>query len=656
MPGGGDIKAGGAYVELLLKDNAFLKGLRGAKSALGSFSKGIGTIGAGMAGIGTAIVGPLTAAATHFANVGSDLNDMSARTGIAGTALAELGYAAEQTGASMDDVEGAVRKMQKFLGSGATASESTRKALHELGLTFSQLKGQTPDQQFQAIADKIAAIPDPSRRAAAAMEVFGKKGTQILPMLEELASLRGEASSLGLAPSQSDIAAADALGDSMHRLTRAGGAFVFNVGAAFAPIMQGITDKITGVVAAATRWVSENREVITTIGRIAAGAVTAGGALGGFAIGAKLLGGQLSTAISGFKLISSAIGLLTSPVALVAGGLLALGGALAYLAIPGDSLAEKWDAVKSSLLSGWNAIRDGAMQIFAAVQETVLVAWDAMQASTSVVWDAIGGYVIGAWNAVSEVTASILSWIQGAIIGAFSRLTFTIKNWKLLFETAFVSAEYAIVKFANQTIYFFTVAIPGYLSWFADHWREVFTDIVNFTATVAVNIWENLKGLWNGIVGLFSGEGFTFEWTPLTKGFESAIKELPKIAEREIGALEAGLKGDLEKIAGQLGAAWDQHDREFKAKIAAAAAGREEAKQGVEKKTEAIAAAASGGDSGGGGGQNSVSTFSAAALSAIGAGGVQEDIAEATKGTWEEMKQARRDAFLSRHREGVFGA
>ncbi|MCX7704278.1 MAG: hypothetical protein N2234_09330, partial [Planctomycetota bacterium] len=47
-------------------------------------------------------------------------------------------------------------------------------ALAMLGLSVRQLASLSPDQQFVVIAEALSKIPDPTRRAAVAMEVFGK--------------------------------------------------------------------------------------------------------------------------------------------------------------------------------------------------------------------------------------------------------------------------------------------------------------------------------------------------------------------------------------------------------------------------------------------------------------------------------------------------
>lgn len=166
----------------------------------------------------------------------------------------------------------------------------------------------------------------------------------------------------------------------------------------------------------------------------------------------------------------------------------------------------------------------------------------------SFVGSALGGVGLN-FGSFLDIATTAFDFVQAGVIV----VEFAFTHWKDVLDLALVGAAYGIVSFANQTIHFFTVAIPGYLDWFGQHWHEVFLDIVNFTSTVASNIWTNLKNLWDGIISLFSGDGFHFEWTPLTDGFKSAITELPKIAEREIGPLEKSLGAQMDSLAGKVG-------------------------------------------------------------------------------------------------------
>lgn len=242
MAGRGDIKAGGAFVELFLKNNLTKQ-----------LTSVLATGATALAGFGAAAVAGAGVALVHFAKFGSELHDMSQRTGVAAGSLAELKFAAEQSGAGLEDVETGLRKMAK---------------------------GGFDVAKFDEIGASINAIQDPSERAAKAMEVFGKSGTKLLPMLTELKSLRAEAGRLGLAPSQEDIDKADALGDAFDKLKSVFGAAVFNIGAALAPIATSALNGLTELVGMFNRWIKTNETVVGTIR----------------SIGDALMGGQLQLA------------------------------------------------------------------------------------------------------------------------------------------------------------------------------------------------------------------------------------------------------------------------------------------------------------------------------------------------------------------------
>jgi hypothetical protein len=258
--GASDIKAGQAYVELALKNN-LTKPLAAAGKQLRSF-------GAGIAAGGTAILAPFIKGIQHFAAFGSELKDMSTRTGIGATALAELGYAAEQTGASMEEVEGGVRKMQKFIQSAVDGSHEARTELASLGLSMAQLQGKKPDEQFQLIADKIALIADPTKRAAAAMKLLGRGGTQLLPMIMEMKELRQKARDLGLAPSEAAVEAADKVGDAMKDVESATDAVMFEIGAAVAGPVLAALKGITKIITTTREWIEDNQAVVRSIAAV----------------------------------------------------------------------------------------------------------------------------------------------------------------------------------------------------------------------------------------------------------------------------------------------------------------------------------------------------------------------------------------------------
>ena len=292
MAGRKDIEAGKAYVSLYANDSALVKGLKAAGQHLQSFGAGIAKMGGAMLGAGGAVLAPLAGMVAGFAEAGSALADMSARTGVSASNLSALGYAAGMTGASMEDVEKAIRKMQQ--------------------------NGMSADK-IGAIADKMAAMTDPAKKTAFAIKMFGKSGTALIPMLSGgsagLAAFREEAERLGVVMSDEDAAAADKLGDAMDRTKTTLKGVAMQIGAALAPAVTWLADELAKAISTVIQFVRDNRELVVTVAAVAAGIAGAGVVLVGLGGTITVLGMALSGIATLFGAILSPIGLLIAGVA-----------------------------------------------------------------------------------------------------------------------------------------------------------------------------------------------------------------------------------------------------------------------------------------------------------------------------------------------------
>ena len=111
MPSANAIRAGAAYIELYTHDSRLVRGLASASKRLKAFGASVGTMGFKIAAAGTAMMAPLLGAAKLFASTGDQLDKMRARTGFTAQALSELGFAAEQGGASIDQLDRSLAAM-----------------------------------------------------------------------------------------------------------------------------------------------------------------------------------------------------------------------------------------------------------------------------------------------------------------------------------------------------------------------------------------------------------------------------------------------------------------------------------------------------------------------------------------------------------------
>jgi len=367
------IRAGRAFVELFADDSKLVRGLRAAEKKLKAFGQGIRNLGLKVVGLGAAILAPLAASAKLFSGYGDQVAKMAKRTGLSVETLSELRFVASQTGTEFESLEMAFRKMQRSIFDAGRGLSTQTDALDELGLKFQDLDGLSPERQFKLLADRIGKVEDPTRRAAIAMSLFGRTGTNLLPMFaagaKGIEQLQEEARRLGLTMSKEDAEAAEEFTDALDSLWKVIKMGVFNVGAALAPALQMVAEKITAVAVRISEWIKQNRRVIVTVLKIGAIVMAAGAALVvlgtiisglGSAIGVLI---TVVTAVIGvFKLLAGVFAFLVSPIGLVIAALGALGGYLVYVTGAGGKaltwLGDRFNSLKDTALAAWRGIGD----------------------------------------------------------------------------------------------------------------------------------------------------------------------------------------------------------------------------------------------------------------------------------------------------------
>jgi len=350
MAGTKGIRAGRAFVELGVSDK-LTAGLRAAQRRLKAFGAGVRYLGTRIAAIGTAGLAPLAASVRSFASAGDTLEKMSRRTGIGVEALSELGFAAEQSGADLQTLEAGVRVLQRTINDAERGLSTAKDALADLGLTAEQLRGLTPEEQIKAVADRLARIPDPAKRAAVAMQLLGRSGTRLLPLVEGGAAgieeLQEQARALGLTVSTEAAKDAALLTDTLNILWRVVRQGVFEIGSALAPTVIDLANAVTRAVITATNWVRENKAVIVTAAKVAAAVVAAGVALIGLGllisgVGAVfgVLAGVVGAVGTALGFIGTVLGALLSPIGLIVSAVAGLGTALlVWSGAGGEALA-----------------------------------------------------------------------------------------------------------------------------------------------------------------------------------------------------------------------------------------------------------------------------------------------------------------------------
>lgn len=386
------IRAGQAFVELFADDKRLVQGLNAASKRLKAWGQGVTAMGQKFLAAGAAVGSAAGAAGKLFSDVGDSLQKMSQRTGLSVETLSELAFAADSSGTSLETIEAAVRTMQKNLAGGAAA---TRETLSQLGLSLESLQGLNPEQQFKTLADAIANIQDPGQKAALAMALFGKSGTQLLPLFAEgaagIEAMQKQARELGLTMSSEDANAAAALNDALGALMASLKRIVTLIGAAVAPALQRVAKWLTLLTTHVVDFLNQNRELVATFFKIAVAVAAAGAALivtGQLIAGVGAALGAMATIITG---IGTALGMLSSLFAAVltpAGALITIVAALAgYASYVSGAwgpvltwLAETFNWVAGIAVQAWRGIADalaaGDLQLAAEIAlEGLKIVW-----------------------------------------------------------------------------------------------------------------------------------------------------------------------------------------------------------------------------------------------------------------------------------------
>ncbi|OQA04308.1 MAG: hypothetical protein BWY69_00031 [Planctomycetes bacterium ADurb.Bin401] len=465
------IKAGAAYVEIFADKSPLMRGLRAAQADLKKWGSTISSFGRKIMAAGAAVITPLAGAAKYFSSCGDNIAKTARKTGFAVETLSALSFAAEQSGSNLETVEKSIRKMQSSILDAGMGLKTTTDIFDMLGLSAQSFSGLKPEEQFRLLADRISKIEDPSKRAAIAMKIFGRSGTALLPLFERGAAgideLMKEAKELGLVMSGEDALAAEELNDAMNRVYSTMKMAFANLGAAIAPIITEISNKIAVVIGKTSNWIKENRHIVRMALWLGAALISAGGAFIVFGNAIKFAGSVFGTIHSSFALLKTALLWLMSPIGMIVTGVTAATAVFLYFTKYGGQLVQwlgsrftqlqkdatdaiggisaafakgdlglaakigwlfvkmEWLKAKQWLLDIWNDFKMQILKIWYAAVYGITVGWDGAVYGVQISWIETVGLIQKLWIKAGSLLKT--SWI--VTVEAFKNIWIGFKQF-----------------------------------------------------------------------------------------------------------------------------------------------------------------------------------------------------------------------------------
>lgn len=216
---------GAIRVNLGMNSAEFSKDVKTVNRKLDKFGRKLAGIGKAMAA-SFAVLG--AAAGAAFAKISSDVDQLaksSQQIGIPIEELSALRHAADLSGVSFEKLKTGVGQFSRAISDSLAGAKSEGvRALDSLNVSLKDGRGQlkSTTQILEEVADRFQKMPDGALKTATAMQIFGKAGRDMIPLLNQgsagIAQMTKEASQLGLVIGGSTGAAAEKFNDNLTRM------------------------------------------------------------------------------------------------------------------------------------------------------------------------------------------------------------------------------------------------------------------------------------------------------------------------------------------------------------------------------------------------------------------------------------------------------
>ncbi len=267
--GGGVI---GALRVVLGADTAALeKGLKDAQGKITAFASGAAKGAAGLAVGFAAAAAALGVSIKHTLEEADKLGKLAQSIGVPVEQLSALKYAADLSGVSVESLGKALGKLSRNTLDAAQGSQTSVAAFQALGVSFRDANGQIKQvgDLLPQIADKFAAMKDGTVKTALSIQIFGRAGAELIPLLNQgskgIKEMTDEAAALGLVIDAKTAKSAEAFNDNLTRMGAVIHGIIVRVTAEAAPAFAQLSGALVEV--------SKNSDLIKAIAEGISGAL-----------------------------------------------------------------------------------------------------------------------------------------------------------------------------------------------------------------------------------------------------------------------------------------------------------------------------------------------------------------------------------------------
>lgn len=199
--------------------------------------------------IGAAVTG-IVALGKRAIDTADGMGKLAQKTGFTVETISTLSFGARTAELEQEALSKALVKGAKFLDGYNSGASGAHDTIQKLIGSSKALQGQSQDQQLLKILDSLGKLGPGAKRTALAMEIFGKSGAQLLPLIDDLADggfekLRIKAQRLGLTLDENTTKAAQRAKDSMTDMESAMEGAALQLLSGLAPELADVAESIS---------------------------------------------------------------------------------------------------------------------------------------------------------------------------------------------------------------------------------------------------------------------------------------------------------------------------------------------------------------------------------------------------------------------------
>lgn len=246
---------GNLRVNLGIDSAQFQAGMQKASKSLDGMAKKAAAFGAAVGAAMTAAVGAMSVAVKRTIDEADSMAKSAQKFGVGVEELSRLKHAADLSGVSLDTLGTSLRNLSQNMQETANGAKNTAsQAFAALGVAVKNSDGslRSSTEVMGDVADRLSRMQDGAQKTALAMAIFGRSGSELIPMLnagrDGINEMMQEADRLGIVLDTNTAKAAEAFNDNMTRLGRVWDGLVMKLTANLLPALEFLSEKLMGFV------------------------------------------------------------------------------------------------------------------------------------------------------------------------------------------------------------------------------------------------------------------------------------------------------------------------------------------------------------------------------------------------------------------------